>query len=97
MHSPEMLKLLDESSEHLSEVFGTPSTKDERINRELTDDEVLVVKYLSRCVAMNKEPVKSPTDTDPTLQDWVACLDRALKVADEWPIMNRQWKNAWET
>lgn len=71
-----------------------PPDKD-TMNRPPTPDEARVVDYLLECVRLNRRPVVMPSETYPTLQQWVACLARAPTVDGKWPMRSGPWRAHW--
>lgn len=75
-----------------SPLFKKKGHESKTPNRDMTDAEKHVVKYLAKCVLNNRNPIKMPDSTYPSLQDWVTCLESAMTVDGEWPLGKGKWK-----
>lgn len=72
--------------------------EDEELNRDLTEIEKYVIRYLSECVLSNKRPIAMPdTEYVPSLADWVECLNRVPRIDGTWRITDENWKEHFYT
>ena len=80
------------------DLVSKPHVEDEELNRDLTEMEKHVIRYLSECVLINKRPIAMPdTEYVPSLADWVECLNRVPRIIGTWRKTDKSWKEHFYT
>lgn len=75
-----------------------PHVEDEELNRDLTEMEKHVIRYLSECVFSNKRPIAMPdTEYVPSLADWVERLNKLPRIDGTWKKTDMSWKEHFYT
>ena len=92
INDPKIQEMLDESRSHFSSLFGRQPKEDLSLRRELTQQEVEAIEYLSQCVLSNVKPIVSPDSDSPTLQEWAEVLSNSLRVDNRIPVTSIMWK-----